>query len=144
MLTLELIYREFVAKASTDRLEEYEEEAAQCVLSVERRLNEYGISIRARYADLTDAELHRIIEEIKLEHPLCGNQQMRGHLLSRGLRVQQHRIREAQHAVDPEGSIMRRLRVIHRRTYSVPAPRSLWHIDGNHKLIRYEKYNAFS
>lgn len=35
---------------------------------------------------------------------------------------------------------MRRLRlhVLRRRQYSVPGPNSLWHIDGNHKLIRYQ------
>ena len=31
---------------------------------------------------------------------------------------------------------MRRLSAIHYRPYSVPGPRSLYHIDGNHKLIR--------
>lgn len=39
--------------------------------------------------------------------------------------------------VDPEGTIARRLSTINRRVYSVPAPLSLWHIDGNHKLIRF-------
>ena len=34
---------------------------------------------------------------------------------------------------------MRRLRTINRRKYQVPAPLSLWHIDGNHKFIRYVK-----
>jgi hypothetical protein len=31
---------------------------------------------------------------------------------------------------------MRRLRAVNRRRYQVPAPLALWHIDGNHKLIR--------
>ena len=61
---------------------------------------------------------------------------MRGHFLSRGLRIQQSRIREIHRAVDPEGSLMRQLTTINRRTYSVSAPRALWHIDGNHKLIK--------
>ena len=26
---------------------------------------------------------------------------------------------------------------IYRRVYSVPGPNYLWHIDGNHKLIKY-------
>ena len=59
---------------------------------------------------------------------------MSGHLLSRGIQVQQHRIRES---VDPEGTLARRLHVTHCRCYSVPAPRSLFHMDGDHKLIRY-------
>lgn len=62
---------------------------------------------------------------------------MQAHLLSRGFRLQQHRVRESQRRIDPEGSMLRRLNGIHRREYSVPAPRSLYHIDGNHKLIRY-------
>ena len=75
----------------------------------------------------------------KLEYhfPMCGNQQMQAHLLSRGFRVQQHRVRETQRRVDPEGTLLRRLNGIFRREYSVPAPQSLYHIDGNHKLIRY-------
>ncbi|KAJ8381337.1 hypothetical protein SKAU_G00021150 [Synaphobranchus kaupii] len=42
-------------------------------------------------------------------------------------------------AVDPIGTLFRglELNVVHRRTYSVPAPLALWHIDGNHKLIRW-------
>lgn len=40
--------------------------------------------------------------------------------------------------VNPEGVMMRRLSIqtARRRQYSVPAPNHLWHIDGNHKLIR--------
>lgn len=37
--------------------------------------------------------------------------------------------------VDPSGAIIR-LNVLNRRQYRVPAPRSLYHIDGHHKLIR--------
>ena len=200
VLTLELVYREFLVKNYSSGLADFEEEASQCVLTalrklshmkeitenslsdyhppmmclrtvgrprfvisrqqldflvennftvpqmslilgvssrtIERRLSENGIYIRARYADLIDAELHRIVSEIQEEYPSCGNQQMRGHLLSRGYRIQQHRIREAQRTVDPECCIMRQLHVINRRTYNVPSPRSLWHVDSNHKLIR--------
>ena len=28
--------------------------------------------------------------------------------------------------------------IIHRRKYNVPSPLCLWHIDGNHKLIRWD------
>lgn len=67
---------------------------------------------------------------------MCGNWQMQGHLPARGYHIQQHRIREAQQRIDPQGSVLRRLNAIRRRVYSVPAPLSLWHIDGNRKLIR--------
>ncbi|RMX42821.1 hypothetical protein pdam_00025611 [Pocillopora damicornis] len=32
------------------------------------------------------------------------------------------------------------LNVVRRRSYQVQGPLSLWHIDGNHKLIRYAEY----
>lgn len=65
---------------------------------------------------------------------------MIGHLTSRGFRIQQLRVRESMRRVDPEGTIARRLFTINRRVYSVPSPLSLWHIDGNHKLIRLASY----
>jgi len=104
--------------------------------TIERRLSQFGLSVRSRYSNLTDAELKQIMSDIKEDHPQCGNLQMKGFLLSKGIRVQQQRIRETLRAVDPEGSILRRLNAINRRKYRVPAPRSLWHIDGNHKLIK--------
>ena len=104
--------------------------------TIHRRMVLFGLSVSTEYATLSDTDLHHVIAEIKTEFPTCGNKQMQGHLLSRGYRVQQTRIREALRRVDPEGSIMRRLSALNRRQYQVAAPRSLWHMDGNHKLIR--------
>lgn len=104
--------------------------------TVERRLSSYNINIRRQYTILTDSELEGVIWEILQQYPTCGNQQLQGYLVSRGFRVQQSRLRDMHRRIDPEGSIMRRLSVLHRRVYSVPAPRSLYHIDGNHKLVR--------
>ena len=106
------------------------------VRTVRRRMSEIGLSVREQYSTITDQELDRHVREIQLEFPMCGNRQMCGHLLSRGFRLQQYRVREAQRRIDPEGSLLRRLFTISRREYSVPAPRSLFYIDGNHKLIR--------
>ena len=39
--------------------------------------------------------------------------------------------------VDPEGVEARCRRVLKRQEYSIPCPLFLWHVDGNHKLIRY-------
>ena len=98
----------------------------------------YNLSIRATYAAITNQELDDRIREISRMFPMCGSKQMAGHLLARGLRVQQSRIRVAQRRVDPDGVVMRRLTVTQRRQYNVAAPLSLYHIDGNHKLIRYD------
>ena len=105
--------------------------------TIYRRMVLFGLSVSSEYANLSNSELDQVIGEIKLDFPTCGNKQMQGHLRSRGYRVQQIRIREALRRVDPEGSIMRRLSALNRRQYRVAAPRSLWHIDGNHKMIRH-------
>ncbi len=107
------------------------------VRTVRRRMTEYGFTIRAQYSTMTDTELDTLVNEIQTEFPTCGNKQMLGHLLSKDHRIQQNRVRESQRRFDRNGTILRRLHVINRRRYSVPFPRSLYHIDGYHKLIRY-------
>ena len=106
------------------------------VSTLRRRMDLYNLCIRATYAAISDHELDQLISEISRLFPMCGSKQMAGHLLARGFRIQQSRIREAQRRVDPEGVVMRQLTVTRRRQYSEPAPLSLYHIDGNHKLIR--------
>ncbi|XP_019857141.1 PREDICTED: uncharacterized protein LOC109585483 isoform X2 [Amphimedon queenslandica] len=101
-----------------------------------RRMSDFELSIRSTYSDLTDTELDYIIKQIQVEFPACGNKQMMGHLLSRGIRIQQARVRESMYRVDPEGCIDRRIGLMKRRKYKVPGPRYLYHIDGNHKLVR--------
>eukprot|EP00794_Sanderia_malayensis_P002010 gene2010-2287_t len=75
--------------------------------------------------------------DILKEFPNCGYRRMRGFLTARGLHIQWTRIQESMKRVCPEGILMRSLEIntIQRRTYKVRAPLSLWHIDGNHKLI---------
>ena len=71
--------------------------------------------------------------------PNCGYRRMRGFLRARGLEVQWGRIEDSMKRVCPEGVLMRclQLTVLERRIYKVRSPLSLWHIDGNHKLIRW-------
>lgn len=107
--------------------------------TVYRRLAEHGMSVRDSYANLTEQELDDIVKDILHDFPNSGYKSMRGHLLSRGHKVQENRIREAMRRTNPEGTVVRALqiRVTHRRSYNVRAPMALWHMDGNHKLIRY-------
>ncbi|XP_028414231.1 uncharacterized protein LOC114537289 [Dendronephthya gigantea] len=62
---------------------------------------------------------------------------MIGALRSRGIFVQRRRIREAIYTVDPVSRALRRQQAVTRRTYNVPCPNALWHVDGHHKLIRW-------
>ena len=58
-----------------------------------------------------------------------------------GLKIPRSRVRLAIHRVDPEGVERRREEMGHtirRRVYMNPHPHFLWHIDTNHKLIRWK------
>lgn len=106
------------------------------VSTIQRRLNDYNISIKESYTELTNEELDRVILQIQRDHPNTGYRRMEGFLSTRGIRVQQMRLRLAMQRTDPDGVVLRWLNTIHRRTYQVTSPLALWHIDGNHKLIR--------
>ena len=66
-----------------------------------------------------------------------GQKRLVGALRSRGLRIPGSRVRTCLREIDPSGTALRWRATIYRRKYFVPTPNSLWHIDGNHKLIRY-------
>ena len=104
--------------------------------TIRRRMSEFGLSVTALYSSVTDQELDLLVSQIKDEFPNCGSRLMHGHMLSRGHRISQARIREALHRVDPEGVAIRWTSAVQRRKYAVSSPLSLWHLDGNHKLIR--------
>ena len=103
---------------------------------VRRRMNDFGFTVTALYSSITDVELDLLVSQVKDEFPNCGTRLMHGHLLSRGHRITQARIRESLHRVDPEGVAIRWSSAVQRRKYAVASPLSLWHLDGNHKLIR--------
>lgn len=110
--------------------------------TIRRRMSEFGLSVTALYSTITDQELDSLVSQIKEDFPNCGSRLMHGHLLRRGHRISQIRVREALHRVDPEGVGIRWSSAVQRRKYAVFSPLSLWHLDGNHKLIRYEQVYA--
>lgn len=59
-----------------------------------------------------------------------------GCLLERGVKVPRRRIRLAYSKIIASAGFPTR-KTIHRREYFVRSPLSLWHMDGNHTLIRY-------
>jgi hypothetical protein len=73
----------------------------------------------------------------KQRHPNAGEVMIQGHMAAAGIHVQRHKIRTAIHSVDPEGVQARKKKPIRRRVYSVPCPNYVWHVDGNHKLVRW-------
>ena len=105
------------------------------VRTTERRLHEFGISSTQFFTVIDDQTLDCTIEDILRNFPSYGYRRMTGALLSKGIRVQQARIRESMRRVNPEGVLLRALTIntVYKRKYKVYAPLALWHIDGNHK-----------
>lgn len=92
-----------------------------------------------RYTNISNEELDAIVSAIYREFPNCEIRRIKGFLLARGIRIQWERVRSSLWRVDPEGILLRtmQLNLVKRRHYSVPGPLSLWHQDGNHKIIRW-------
>lgn len=78
------------------------------------------------YAALPNEELNRIVTSILQNTPNSGEAYVLGSLRSRGLRVQQWRVRMSLHQLDPIGRSFRRRHAIHRRVYNVQGPNQLW------------------
>lgn len=106
--------------------------------TIQRRLSEHGISLHKRFSDISDRELDEHVKNIVTSFPNIGYRSVKGHLSSANHVVQEARVRDSMRRVDLEGVLCRQmtLKPALRRTYSVPASNSLWHIDGYHKLIR--------
>ena len=57
-------------------------------------------------------------------------------LLEQGIHVPCQKVRDSLLRVDPDGVMGRFKKAIKRRSYHVPGPNSVWHLDGYHKLIK--------
>ena len=102
-----------------------------------RRLQDEGISLQTAFTCISNEDLDRIVLEIKRNHPNSGERLMIRHLQRLGIIVQRYRLRASIHHVDPVNTAARRSLTICRKTYSVAGPNEMWHVDGNHKLIRW-------
>ncbi|VDI69315.1 Hypothetical predicted protein [Mytilus galloprovincialis] len=104
--------------------------------TIYRRMTHYGLT-SCSFTDIDDDDLDKVLEETTLQFPRCGEKMLRQLLVTKGIKVTRSRIRDALGRVDSDGTEERKKRRLHRRVYSVPAPNHLWHIDTNHKLIRW-------
>ena len=102
-----------------------------------RRLKELGITT-GQYADISEAELDSIMSTLVRNFPNSGITMMWGHLRSMSIHVPRRKVSESLHRVNPISVLIRQCTTVSRRAYSVPAPNSLWHIDGLHCLIRWQ------
>lgn len=104
--------------------------------TIQRRMAEYGLS-RRNYSDLSEEELDRMVTEIQQQFPRAGYRQILALLQAHGVFVRENELRESVQRCDPLGASLRWFATVERRHYSVEGPLALWHMDENHKLIRY-------
>lgn len=102
-----------------------------------RRKRQNFTVLEQNFSNISDADLCKIVESIRLLTPNIGQTRLLGALRCRGLRIQRWRVRNCLRKLDPIDTALRGHVAIYRRKYSVPYPNYLWHLDGNHKLIRW-------
>ena len=107
------------------------------VRTIRRRMKDAGLYVSDLYCTLSDAQLDEVVRNVFRQFPNSGYRMMAGHLRHLNIHVQQLRIRDSLHRISPPSLAVRWNETIVRRVYSVRSPLALWHIDGNHKLIRY-------
>jgi len=86
---------------------------------------------------ISNDDLDEIIQREIENQPRRGEKMLAAFLSNQGYKVPRLQLRECIRRVDMDGLQQRRCRRIQRRVYNVEGPHHLWHIDGNHKLIRY-------
>ena len=88
------------------------------------------------FSNQSDEELDNLLRFAQQSHPNICIRMAQGLLHSKGHWVQRERIRQSLLRIDPIGVMQRWRDAVRRRQYNVHSPLALWHIDGNHKLIR--------
>ena len=104
--------------------------------TIYRRMRSYGLS-KLNFSDIPDEELDVHVSEIAMEFPFCGERMLKQLLQGKGIKVQRNRLRDSIHRVDGQGVASRKKGRLHRRIYNVKGPNHLWHVDTNHKLVRW-------
>ena len=99
-------------------------------------MRQYGLS-KFEFTDISDKDLDVEVKQIAVEFPYCGENFIKQILFQKGVKVQRMRIRDSIHRVDHNAVNARKKGRLHRRVYSVKGPNHLWHIDTNHKLVRW-------
>ena len=104
--------------------------------TVYRRMRTFGLS-KLAFSEISDDDLDRAVNHICQDFPRCGENMLKQILSGKGIKVQRVRLRDSIHRVDSEGVEGRKRGRLHRRVYNVQCPNALWHVDTNHKLVRW-------
>ena len=101
-----------------------------------RRMRQYSIS-KNIFSTCNDDELDASVGPLIKDYPFCGENILGQMLRKNGIKVQRWRLRESMHRLDVSGINERKKGRLQRRVYNVQGVNHLWHVDTNHKLIRW-------
>lgn len=104
--------------------------------TVYRRMHEFNLS-KYNFTCISEEDLDAIVTRLAIEFPKCGERMLNKILRGQGIVTQRSVLRESILRVDPIGNEERKKNRLHRRIYNVQGPNHLWHVDTNHKLIRW-------
>ena len=106
--------------------------------TINRKLKEYDIKPKT-YSNITEIELDAIVRTYIEMFPICGICRIKRLLRSQNLILSLNSVRVSLWYVHPSGLLicLLQLKVMRRRKSMVTGPNALWHINGNHKLIRW-------
>ena len=105
--------------------------------TIRRWILSYNLQEMVEFSEISDVNLDELVAQFVNIFPCAGQKTLAGYLQMQNYYIQRWRIRESMLRVDPCGVQQRMRRSLHRWRYTVKGPNSLWHIDGNHKLIRW-------
>ena len=86
---------------------------------------------------IENEQLDELVGKETVGQPRRGEISIGAHLFGSGFKVPRQQLRESIHRVDPAGVLERSRKPIKRKVYISDGPHHCWHIDGNHKLIRW-------
>jgi hypothetical protein len=101
-----------------------------------RRMRQYSIS-KNIFSTCNEDELDASVGPLIKDYPFCGENILGQMLRKIGIKVQRWRLRESMHHLDVSGINERKKGRLQRRVYNVQGVNHLWHVDTNHKLIRW-------
>ncbi len=86
---------------------------------------------------ISNEQLDEVVQSHVLGQPRRGEVTVAAHISHSGYKVPRMQLRECIRRVDPEGVEERSRKKIKRAVYHSDGPHHVWHIDGNHKLIKW-------
>lgn len=96
----------------------------------------FNLNHAVSFSEVSDDALNEMIKDIVAGNDQLGSEAVRAQLRAGGVLVQRHWIRKSLAQINPRAAALSMSQRPQRRLYRVAGPNSLWHLDGNHKLIR--------